>query len=97
MKKIQCQLKVSVMNPPSAGPDERRHAEDGAEEALVLAPLGRREEVADHRQRDREERARAEALDAPEQDQLPHRLASPERTEPTRKSVIPIMRSGLRP
>ena len=55
--------------------DEERDAEDGAEEALVLAALGRREQVADDRERDREERAGAEALDAAEQDQLPHVLA----------------------
>ena len=42
-------------------------AEDGAEQALVLAALGGREQVADDRERDREQRAGAEALDAAEQ------------------------------
>ena len=46
-----------------------------AEQALVLAAFGRREQVADDGERDREERAGAEALDAAEQDQLPHGLA----------------------
>ena len=57
-----------------AGPIEHRQAEDGAEEALVLAPLRRREDVADDRQRDREQRAGAEALDAAGTDELPHLL-----------------------
>ena len=56
-------------------PDEGGEAEDGPEEALVLAALGGREEVADDGQRDREERPGADPLDAPEEDQLLHRLA----------------------
>ena len=60
-----------------AGSDQESDAEDGTEEALVLAALGRREEIADDGQRDREERACAESLDAAEGDQLPHRLAEP--------------------
>ena len=58
-----------------ARPDEERDPEDRSEEALVLAAFGRREEVADDREGDREEGAGAEALDAAEQDQLPHFLA----------------------
>ena len=57
------------------GPDDERDPEHGAEQALVLAALGRREQVADDRERDREERAGADALDAPEQDELAHVLA----------------------
>ena len=38
--------------------DDRGDAEDGAEETLVAAALTRREEVADDRQRDREDGAR---------------------------------------
>ena len=52
-------------------------AEHGAEQALVLAALLGGEQVADDRQRDREQRAGAEALDAPEQDQLLHGLRQP--------------------
>ena len=62
-KKIQCQPTVSVRMPPMAGPMSELSAEHGAEEALVLAPLRGREDVADDRERDREERAGAQALD----------------------------------
>ena len=46
--------------------DDERDAEHGAEQALVAAALGRGEQVADDRERDREERAGADALDAAE-------------------------------
>ena len=64
-------------------PDQGRHAEDGPEEALVAAALGRREDVADDRQRHREEGAGAQSLDAAEQDELPHllRQAAEHRTD----------------
>ena len=55
--------------------DDRREREDPTEQPLVLAPLARAEEVADDGERDREDRAGAEALDAAEQDELPHLLA----------------------
>ena len=55
-------------------PDQRADSEDSSEEALVLAPLGRREEIADHGQRDREDGAGAEPLEAARGDQLPHLL-----------------------
>ena len=48
-------------------PEQDRAAEHGAEQALVLAALVRGEQVADNRERDREERAGADALDAAEQ------------------------------
>ena len=60
-----------------AGPMRTREAEHGPEQALILAPLRRREQVADDRQRDREQCARAEALDAAEHDELPHLLRQP--------------------
>ena len=44
--------------------DEDGEAEDGSEEALVLAALGRREDVADDGDGDGEEGARAQPLDA---------------------------------
>jgi hypothetical protein len=66
---------VVRQEPAEARPDQEGDPEDRAEEPLVLAPLGRREQVADDRQGDREEGARAETLQAPEEDQLPHRLA----------------------
>ena len=53
--------------------DDGGDAEDGAEEALVAAPLTGREEVADDGQRDGEDGARADALDAPEEDEALHR------------------------
>ena len=43
--------------------DQEGDAEDGTEETLVLAALGRGEQVADDGQGDREEGAGAEALD----------------------------------
>jgi hypothetical protein len=62
-------------HPAQGRADEERDPEHGAEQALVLAAFGRREEVADHREGDREERAGADALEAAEGDELPHRLA----------------------
>ena len=56
------------------GPDEDREPEDGAEESLVPTSLGRREQVTDDRQRDREQRSGTESLDAPGRDELPHLL-----------------------
>ena len=47
--------------------DDEGDAEDGTEQALVLAALGRREQVTDDRQRDREQRTGADALDPAEQ------------------------------
>ena len=72
---MACQLKVSVSVAADGRAEQERDAEHEAEEALVLAALGGREEVADDRERDREERAGAEALDAAEQHELPHLLA----------------------
>ena len=54
--------------------DDRREREDPSEQPLVPATLARAEEVADDCERDREDRAGAEALDATEQDELPHLL-----------------------
>jgi len=42
--------------------DQEGDTEDGAEQALILAAFGRREQVAYDRQRDREESACAETL-----------------------------------
>ena len=55
--------------------EDERQPEDGAEQALVTAALGRAEQVADDGQRDREQRAGADALQATEDDQLLHGLA----------------------
>ena len=55
--------------------EQEADAEHGAEEALVLAALRRREDVGDDGQRDREQRAGAEALEAAEGEELPHLLA----------------------
>jgi hypothetical protein len=56
-------------------PDHGRDAEDAAEEALVAAALARRDDVADHGDRDHEQAAAAQSLDRPEEDQLGHVLA----------------------
>jgi hypothetical protein len=63
-------------------PHERGQPEHRAEETLVLAALGRREEVSDDGQGDGEKGARADPLDAAEQDQLPHCLAQPGERRP---------------
>ena len=71
-KKTQCQLIWSVRKPPEGRPDDRRQPEHAAEEPLVLAALGGREQVADDGQRDREYGTGAEALEAAEEDELEH-------------------------
>ena len=60
--------------PADGRTDEERDAEHRPEEALVLAALRGREDVTDDRQRDREQGAGTQALDAAEQDELPHLL-----------------------
>ncbi len=60
---------------PERRTDDRREREDPTEQPLVLASLARAEEVADDGERDREDGAGAKALDAAEQDELPHLLA----------------------
>ena len=55
--------------------NEGTEAEDYSDHALVFAALCRSEEVADDCQRDGKQRACAQSLDAPEQDELPHALA----------------------
>ena len=62
-------------DPADGRTDERAHPEDRAEIALVLAALGRREDVADDGQRDREQRAGAQPLQPAEGEELPHLLA----------------------
>ena len=57
-----------------AGPEQRAEPEDRTEEALVLAALRWSEDVADDRQRDREQRAGTESLEPSECDELPHLL-----------------------
>src|ERR671925_568661 len=64
-KKIQCQLNVSVISPPRNGPS--------TDDRPKTAPNAR-VKVGDDRQRDREDGATAEALEASEQDELPHLL-----------------------
>ena len=76
--------------------DEEREAEHGAEEALVLAALGGREDVADDGERDREQRAGAEALDAAEQDELPHLLGQAAQ-QPSRSRKMPTPMQEDRP
>src|SRR5688572_9720731 len=59
-------------DPADRRTDERAEPEHRSDQALVLAALGRREQVADDRERDREERSRAEALERAEQHEMPH-------------------------
>ena len=55
-------------------PDDAGDGEDGAEVALVLAAVDRRDDVADDDEGEGHEPAAAEALDRPGADQLPHLL-----------------------
>ena len=57
--------------------DHRRHAEDGAEEALVAAAVARRDHVADHGDGGHDQPTRPEPLEGAEPDQLGHVLAQP--------------------
>ena len=61
--------------PADARTEQRREPEHRPEQPEVLAALGRRVQVGDHRERHREDRPTAEALQAAEQDELPHLLA----------------------
>ena len=54
--------------------EHRRRAEDGHEVALVPGALAGCHDVTDDRQRQREQPARAQALDRPERRQLVHRV-----------------------
>ena len=56
-------------------PDQGGKAEDGTEQAQILAAFGRRIKVRDDGQRYREYGTAAQALEPSEQDQLPHFLA----------------------
>ena len=64
------------------GTEDARRAEDGEEVALVPRALARRDDVADDRERQREQPARSEALHGPERRQLPHRLGEPAQRRP---------------
>ena len=83
-------------------PGQARHAPDGAEEPLNLRPLLQREQVAEHRQHDRPDGPRAEALDHPHRDQLRHALRRarkepiPARTAPGRTAARACARAGRR-
>ena len=55
-------------------PDDRRDAEDRAEEALVAAAIAWRDDVADRRHRGHDQPAAAQALQGAEGDQLAHVL-----------------------
>ena len=66
-----------MRKPPSSGPGDRRDAEDGAEQARVLAALARRDHVAERGLRAHHQPAAAEALDRAEDDQLGHALREP--------------------
>ena len=57
--------------------DHGRDAEDSAEEALVLAPLARRDDVADDGHRRHDQAAAADPLEGAERDQLAHVLREP--------------------
>ena len=81
---VEDPLPAEVVGDQAAEPgaEQRAEAEDGAEEALVLAALGWSEDVADDGQRDREERAGTQALQPAEGDQLPHLLREPRQHRP---------------
>jgi hypothetical protein len=68
--------------PAQPGTDDARDAEHGAEYALVLAALGRAENVRHDRERRGEDSRAPQALEGPERDQLAHaaRLARKNRS-----------------
>ena len=73
-KKTQCQPTLSVRKPPSAGPMRALMPKTAPNRPWYLPRSARGEEVADDRQRDREDGAGAEALQAAGSDELPHLL-----------------------
>ena len=74
--------------------EHARGAEDGQEVALVLGPLPRRDDVADDRQRQREQAAGAEALEGAERGELYIDVANVHSTEPTTKIEIAAMKTA---
>ena len=77
--------------------DDRRRREDGADQPLPAAAVARRDDRPDHREREREEAARADPLDRAEDDSSVMFCASPHSAEPTRKIEIETSSSGRRP
>ena len=69
-RKTQRQLALSTMNPPTAGPMIDDGGEDRADQPLPAAAVARRDDVADHGERQREQPACADSLDGAEDDQL---------------------------
>src|SRR5690606_20111021 len=57
--------------------DHARGPEDGEEVALVAGPLAGRDDVADDREREREEPARTDPLQGAERRELVHALGDP--------------------
>lgn len=78
-------------------PEDARHAEDRAEEPLVLAAFARCDEVADDGHRQHHEPAAAESLEGAEADQQGMFWATPQSAEPIRKITIAVWKSFLRP
>ena len=81
-KKIQCQLIVSVRKPPNSGPMIEAQPEHRPEQPWYCRARRGLNRSPMTRERDREERAGAEALDAAEQDQLVDVLQKPDRSDP---------------
>ena len=78
--------------------EHARGAEDGQEVALVPGALARRDDVADDRQRQREQAAGAEALEGAERrPACTSRCDRPHSAEPTMKIAIANRKNGLRP
>ncbi len=78
-------------------PDERGHGPDAGDVALHLGALGQGVDVADDRHAHRLHRARAEALDEPEDDEAGMLQAMPHSSDPRTKSPMPSSITGLRP
>ena len=68
---------LSTKKPPSRRTEDAGHAEDGAEDPLVTAPLAGGDDVTDTSHGAHDEPAGAQSLDGPEQDQLEHVPAEP--------------------
>ena len=84
--------------PPIDRAEHAGGAEHREEVALVPGPLPRRHDVADDREREREQAAGADALEGAERGELVHRLGEAATgAEPRTKIEIAARKNGRRP
>ena len=84
--------------PADRRPDDRRRGEHRADQPLPLAPVARRDDVADHGEREREQAAGADPLHCRGRRRAPVIVvAAPQSAEPTRNTTIAKRKRFLRP